>query len=242
VPAQIQLDHVAIALRRLADAAPFAVGELGGRAHAAGPGNGFRWAQWQFDGGAVLEFLEPDGPPGGFLHRFLARHGPGVHHATFKVPDLAAAAERARALGYDVVGYDDRHPGWKECFLHPKQAQGIVVQMAETDGSEGPSAALPPGPPPAEPAARVLGLRLVARSESAARRQWIELLDGRCEARGGELSLRWPDSPLRIAITLDPRAPVEGPRAIELSCPRRLSLPEGPHPLLGVAFAQIAAA
>jgi methylmalonyl-CoA/ethylmalonyl-CoA epimerase len=238
VSSAFQLDHVAVALRRIADAPAFAVGELGGRASAAGPGIGFRWAQWRFEGGGVLEFLEPDGPPGGFLHRFLAAHGPGVHHVTFKVPDLAAAAARARELGYDVVGYDDRFPGWKECFLHPKQAHGIVVQMAETDGSDGPSGEIPPGPTAAEPAAQVLGLRLVARSEAAARRQWVELLGGRCDPRDGGLLLRWTDSPLRIAVDVDPAAPVEGPRAIELACARRLALPEGPHPVLGAAFTQ----
>jgi catechol 2,3-dioxygenase-like lactoylglutathione lyase family enzyme len=236
VPSAVQLDHVAIGLPALGPAPGFSEGVLGGRAYATGPGIGFRWAQWQFACGGVLEFLEPDGPPGGFLHRFLARHGPGVHHVTFKVPELAAAAARARALGFEVVGYDDRFPGWKECFLHPKQAQGIVVQMAETDGSDAPADAEPPPPP----AAQVLGLRLVARDAAAARRQWVELLGGRCEERAGELVLRWPDSPLRLVVAIDARAPVEGPRAIELACARRLALPEGPHPLLGTAFVQLA--
>src|SRR3990172_7853072 len=138
-----QLDHVAIGVADAALAPPFLVGVLGGRRHDAGPGAGFRWWQWRFAGGGVIEILEPDGPPGGFLHRFLAARGPGVHHVTFKVADLALAAERARAHGYEVVGYDDSCPGWRECFLHPKQAQGIVVQLAESD----PAAELPPGMP-----------------------------------------------------------------------------------------------
>jgi methylmalonyl-CoA/ethylmalonyl-CoA epimerase len=239
VPDAPKLDHVAIALHRIADAPPFAVGVLGGRALARGPGAGFRWAQWTFEGGGVLEFLEPDGPPGGFMHRFVTRHGPGVHHCTFKVPDLAVAASRARALGYDVVGYDDSNPGWKECFLHPKQAQGIVVQMAESnDDGPGPEPEADPAAP--TPAARVLGLRLVARGEAHARRQWLELLQADGETRGREWVLRWPDSPLRIVIELDPHAPVEGPRVVELACARRLALPEGPHPVLGTAFAQVA--
>lgn len=240
MPDAPKLDHVAIALRRIADAPPFAVGVLGGRALARGPGAGFRWAQWVFEGGGVLEFLEPDGPPGGFMHRFVARHGPGVHHCTFKVPELAAAAARARALGFDVVGYDDSNPGWKECFLHPKQAQGIVVQMAESadDGEPAPTPEADPAAP--SPAARVLGLRLVARSEEHARRQWLELLQAGGEARGREWRLRWPDSPLRLVIEIDPHAPAEGPRAIELACARRLALPAGPHPVLGAVFTQLA--
>jgi len=230
VGARTQLDHVAVGLRRLADAPALAVGELGGSPLAGGPGPGFRWAQWRYAGGGVLEFLEPAGPPGGFLHRFLDARGPGIHHVTFKVRDLAGRAERAAALGYEVTGYDDSNPGWKECFLHPKQAQGIVVQMAESipelDQYVDPGFAFPEGPPAAEPPARIVGLRLVARSAAAARRQWVELLGARCEERGGELRLRWPDSPLRLFVEIDAGAEREGARHVEVTCARRLRLPD----------------
>jgi hypothetical protein len=136
-----------------------------------------------------------------------------------------------------VVGTTTASPAGRS-FLHPKQAQGIVVQMAETDGSDSTGDDFPPGPRRPSRRARAR-LRLVARSEGP-RRQWVELLGGQCEARAGELVLRWPESPLRIAVVLDPAAPVEGPRAIELSCARRLALPEGPHPVFGAAFTQVA--
>src|SRR5580765_2559353 len=125
------LDHIAIGLERLADGVPFLVGELGGRYHDGGPSGNFTGAQWSFADGEKLELIEPLGPPGGFMHRFLAARGPGVHHVTFKVPDIAAAAERVRRFGYEAVGYNDESPYWKELFLHPKQALGIVVQLAE---------------------------------------------------------------------------------------------------------------
>lgn len=238
-----RLDHVALGLRRIADAPGFAVGELGGEPLGIGPGAGFRWAQWRFAGGGVLEFLEPAGPPGGFLHRFLERRGPGPHHVTFKVADLRAAADRAADLGYDVVGYDDSDPAWKECFLHPKQAHGVVVQMAETEpGHEDPPPdpdAFPPAPPPAQPPAAVRALRFVMRRREDALRQWTELLEGSVEERGPELVVRWPESPVALVVALDPAVAEEGPRRIELACPRRLALPAGVHPVLGTAFAQV---
>jgi len=239
----VRLDHVAIGAHRIADAPAFAVGELGGSPLGIGPGAGFRWAQWRFEGDGVLEFLEPAGPPGGFLHRFLERRGPGVHHVTFKVPELRAAADRAAALGYAVVGYDDSDPGWKECFLHPKQAHGVVVQMAESEpGHEDPPpdpAAFPPAPPAAEPAARVVALRFAQRRRDEALRQWVELLEGHPEEEGGTLWLRWPESPIALAVEIRSDAAEEGPVRIELTCPRRLALPEGPHPELGARFGQV---
>jgi catechol 2,3-dioxygenase-like lactoylglutathione lyase family enzyme len=186
-----------------------------------------------------LEVLQPDGSPDGFVQRFLEARGPGIHHVTFKVPDLAVAAARARSLGFDITGYSDEFPGWKEFFLHPKQAQGIVVQLAESHPELEPeptqtlafpaSAAAPAAP------ADVVGLRVSATSERTARRQWETVLGGACERGPGGLCFRWPDAPLRIAVEVDPAAP-EGPLAIEIAAALPRALPEGPHPVLGAHF------
>jgi len=231
------LDHVAIGVASIDDASAFVEGTLGAEPHGGGPGAGFRFFQWSFAGGARLELLEPAGPPGGFLHRFLERPGPGVHHVTFKVPSLAAAAERARARGYEIVGYDDTDPEWKECFLHPRQAQGLVVQLAE----EGPPAAgdEPRAEPPSRPAdapepVRLRALRLSARDEKAARRQWEETLGGEARALGPtEIELAWPDSPLRIVVRIRPEAD-EGPLALEVATDR--DWPEAGREALGAHF------
>ncbi len=240
--AHIVLDHVAIGVPDVGAVPPFLVGELGAKSYASGPGGGYRFWQWTFEGGGKLEILQPHGPAGGFMHRFLDSRGPGVHHVTFKVPDLRVAADRARDLGYDVVGYDDSMPGWKEAFLHPKQAQGVVVQLAESDESVSVPYEAPPfpadAPAPADPV-RLVGLRLAAKDGPAARRQWEELLGGACREAGGGLEIRWPDSPLRIAVDVDASAE-EGPRAVEVAAARALALPEGPHPVLGAAFVQVA--
>ena len=238
------LDHIALGLPRIADGVPFLVGELGGRFIDGGPSGNFTGGQWSFADGEKLELIEPLGEPGGFMHRFLAARGPGIHHVTFKVPDIAAAAERVRRGGWDVVGYNDDSPYWKELFLHPKQALGIVVQLAEEhplpEGMPAWNAGweAPTGPAPAAPPARVVGLRLIARSAESARRQWSELLGGRERAAGGLLVYDWPDSPLRLAVRLDASRP-EGPDAIELRCSRRLALPAGSVPDLGARFEQL---
>jgi methylmalonyl-CoA/ethylmalonyl-CoA epimerase len=237
------LDHVAFGVPDVAAVTPFLVGELGGCPLAAGPGIGFLWWQWEFARGGALEVLQPQGLPDGFVQRFLEAHGPGIHHVTFKVPDLAVAAARVRSLGYDIVGYSDEFPGWKECFLHPKQAQGIVVQLAEShpelEPEEMHDLAFPASPAaPAEPA-DVVGLRVSAISEKQARRQWEIVLGGACETGPGRLCFRWPDAPLRIAVHVDPAAP-EGPLAIEIAAPLPRALPEGPHPVLGASFVAVA--
>ncbi len=66
-----------------------------------------------------------------FLQRFLLHNGPGPHHLTFKVPNLSEAISQARTAGFDPIGIDRTDPEWMEAFLHPKDATGVVVQMAE---------------------------------------------------------------------------------------------------------------
>ena len=42
-------------------------------------------------------------------------------------PSRDAAIER----GFHVVGYDISRADWKELFLHPGSANGVLVQLAE---------------------------------------------------------------------------------------------------------------
>jgi len=238
-----EFDHIAFGVPDIGAVTQFLVGELGGLPFEAGPGIEFLWWQWRFARGGTLEVLEPDGPPGGFVHRFLAARGPGVHHVTFKVPDLVAAAARVRSLGYEIVGYNDAIPSWKECFIHPKQAHGIVVQLAEAHSDLEPEALhsrpFPPSPAPAPEPADILGLRLSVHSESVARHQWETVLGGACQSTESGLLFRWANSPLRIDVRIDPVA-AEGPLAVEVAAPLPQGLEERPHPVLGIPFRTVA--
>ncbi|MEO5678716.1 MAG: VOC family protein [Acidimicrobiales bacterium] len=149
MPDGAAFDHVALAL---ADRWPFFemfAGALAGRWVGGGesPG-GFSFVQLRYANGMKVEALEALAGGSPLLDRFLAA-GPGPHHLTFKVADLGAALERATALGYEPLGASLDDPWWKEAFLHPRQASGIVVQLAWS------AAELDDPPPPWLPAARV---------------------------------------------------------------------------------------
>jgi len=126
----IRFDHVAVAVRRIADGAALFQELLEGVPGEAGEGRGFAFQQWTFPGGTV-ELLEPKGADS-FLHRFLAAHGEGLHHVTFKVRDLPRWAARLREAGYRVVGESYKNPEWREIFVHPKSGHGVLIQLAET--------------------------------------------------------------------------------------------------------------
>jgi methylmalonyl-CoA/ethylmalonyl-CoA epimerase len=235
----IQFDHIAIAARRIADAPPYLMSVLGGTPYFGMSADVFRFGQWEFDGGGRIEILEPRGDDG-FLHRFLAARGPGIHHVTFKVPDLAEARGRAIALGYGVVGYDASVPRWKEAFLHPKEALGIVVQIVESpdEPPRGHWRKPPPMPDDPPPPVRLLGLRLRAHSGERSRRQWSTLLGGAESVQDGMRLYRWPGSPLRIVVEIDPTGD-EGPAQIDVApASRALARLGAPAPGLGTVFAE----
>jgi hypothetical protein len=75
----------------------------------------------------------------------------------------------------------------------------------------------------------MVGLRLRARSIARADdAQWSEILRGSREApTDGALVYRWPGSPLRIAVDVDPAAE-EGPVAIEYASDRPVDLAATP--------------
>jgi hypothetical protein len=155
------------------------------------------------------------------------------------VPSLRETCDRAEALGYTIVGYNDASPYWKEAFLHPKDALGIVVQLAQAAGKEptrGKWRTAPPGPPDPPPPVRLVGLRTRAQSEDRAERQWATLLRGTADRDGNTLVYRWPHSPLQIAVEIGATAE-EGATQIDVASGRPLPPLDTAKAALGAVFA-----
>jgi len=136
------LDHVALAANDTSPALAFLTGTLGGTVIFGGQSVGFRpmqvWIGTPDGDGMPVELLEPwEVDRNDFLARFVARHGAGPHHLTFKVPDLVAALERVRGAGFHPVNVDLSDPEWKEAFLLPREAHGTVVQLAQSNHEHG---------------------------------------------------------------------------------------------------------
>ena len=131
----MHLDHVALASRDSQAVMRVLVGELGGTVTQGAISPGFRPVQVRMgnvERGMTIELLEPHRVEEfDFLERFLDDRGPGPHHLTFKVDDLVAALARVEAAGLHPTGVFLDSPRWKECFLHPAEAHGTVVQLAE---------------------------------------------------------------------------------------------------------------
>lgn len=77
-----------------------------------------------------LELLQPT-DPNSPVARFLAKHGPGLHHLCLQVDDLAASLRRAQAAGLELVGDGPRAgaSGARVCFFHPRSTGGVLLEL-----------------------------------------------------------------------------------------------------------------
>ncbi|MGO9196639.1 MAG: VOC family protein [Acidimicrobiales bacterium] len=125
-------DHVAHATRSIKSLVPIYRDLLGGEFIGGGesPRVGFRSVQLRFEGGGKIELLEQmEGSD--FLESFFRRVGDGgLHHITYKVPDINEALLAARAAGMAPFGVHLEDAFWQEFFLHPRTTGGALIQLA----------------------------------------------------------------------------------------------------------------
>ena len=217
----ITLDHVAVAAELQSDLWPRYAGDLSGTWVGGGQTIGFASAQVRFANGMKVEALEPHLPEcNDFLRRFLDHNGPGTHHLTYKVTDIVAALELTEQAGYRPVGVDLSEPHWKEAFLHPKDAPGVVVQLAQSQGDwdEEPRRGSLPLPRNADPATLVHVAHCVA-SMTEGLALFTGLLGGQELARGNDdtyggrewVDLAWPGpGRVRLMAPNDPDSELVG--------------------------------
>ena len=127
------LDHIGIAVSDVGSALAFYCEALGLELEATEDVGSQRVrAHFIRAGDVKLELLEAT-DVGSPVAKFVDKHGPGLHHITFRVDDIAAALERLKAKGVRLV--DERpRPGAEHAvvaFLHPSAAHGVLVELKQ---------------------------------------------------------------------------------------------------------------
>ncbi len=127
------LDHVGIAVADLDKALAFYRDALGldvevteevesqrVRAHFVGTGI------------ATLELLEATSKESP-IARFVDRRGPGLHHITLRVDDLAQMLDQLRERGVRLIDTAPRSgaEGALVAFIHPSSAHGVLVELKQ---------------------------------------------------------------------------------------------------------------
>jgi methylmalonyl-CoA/ethylmalonyl-CoA epimerase len=131
IPRGTRIAHIGIAVRGLDGLVPFYRDVLGMRETPLVDSDGARIVGL-VAGESLVELLEADTPDSP-IGRFVAKHGPGVHHVCFAVDDLDAALDRCRAAGIRLVDDEPRigAEGKRIAFLHPGATGGVLVELSE---------------------------------------------------------------------------------------------------------------
>ena len=79
----------------------------------------------------LLESTEADGP----VAKFIEARGEGVQHIAFRVENLEEALAELKAKGIRLIDQSPRKGagGAKIAFIHPKETNGVLVEICERD-------------------------------------------------------------------------------------------------------------
>jgi methylmalonyl-CoA/ethylmalonyl-CoA epimerase len=89
-------------------------------------------------GQTKIELLEATAPESA-IARHIEKRGEGIHHIAFEVDDIYAEMDRLRAAGFQLLNETPKRGADNKlvCFVHPKSAQGVLVELCQTIREEG---------------------------------------------------------------------------------------------------------
>ncbi|HIF08227.1 MAG TPA: methylmalonyl-CoA epimerase [Gemmatimonadetes bacterium] len=79
-----------------------------------------------------VELIEPrsDSSP---IARFLASHGPGLHHIAYRVADLRETLQHLNTREFQLIDQNPRPgaQGHLVAFIHPKSTGGTLIELVQ---------------------------------------------------------------------------------------------------------------
>lgn len=134
-PLPAKIDHIAIAVRSIEEAARFYTEALGLTLSAIEdvPTQKVRTAFLQV-GEVKLELVEPMSPDAP-ISKFLDQRGPGLHHVCYRVADIDAALAELKGKGLRLLDETARPGahGARIAFVHPKSSDGVLTELCQRD-------------------------------------------------------------------------------------------------------------
>jgi len=89
---------------------------------------GFLWQDFWL-GGAAVELIEELPGRQSFITQFIRRHGEGLHHLSYEIDRLEPMVAALKAAGVRVVDEHDFPDGQRTCFISPRSAFGVLIQL-----------------------------------------------------------------------------------------------------------------
>ena len=130
-----RIDHISIAVKDYPEALHFFKDILGAVLGAGARNNDmkYHWQIFSFGDLSRLELITPLEEKT-FLTKFLKKNkNGGLHHISLQTPDIQHAIRKLEDHNIPYFGHNEYGDFWKEIFIHPKDAFGVLIQIAEFD-------------------------------------------------------------------------------------------------------------
>jgi methylmalonyl-CoA/ethylmalonyl-CoA epimerase len=81
--------------------------------------------------GGEIELISPTSEDSG-VAKYLAKHGPGLHHICMEVDSMDASIAQLTAEGAQLIDQPKSHPdGTRYAFIHPRSTGGVLLELYE---------------------------------------------------------------------------------------------------------------
>lgn len=127
----LKVDHIGIAVKKLADAVPLFEKLLNTTCYKTEVVETEKVTTAFFSSGdtkiELLESMDTDG----VISRFIDKKGEGMHHIAFEVADMEAEIARLKKEGFVLINEIPKRGADNKlvCFLHPKNTNGVLVEL-----------------------------------------------------------------------------------------------------------------
>jgi len=130
----VRLEHIGIAVKSLADSNDL-FKTLFGESHYKIEEVDSEHVNTSFFkiGESKIELLEATHPDSA-IAKYIDKRGEGIHHVAFEVEDIHAEMERLQKEGFRLLNEQPKRGADNKlvCFLHPKSANGVLVELCQT--------------------------------------------------------------------------------------------------------------
>ncbi len=126
-----KIEHIGIAVRELASAIPLYEKLLNTICYKRERVESEKVETAFFQTGeSKIELLQSTDPEG-IIARFIDKKGEGIHHIAFAVNDIHAEIKRLKEAGFQFISEEPKAGADNKwvCFLHPKSANGVLVEI-----------------------------------------------------------------------------------------------------------------
>ncbi|MBY8989256.1 MAG: VOC family protein [Candidatus Lokiarchaeota archaeon] len=142
----LRIDHVSLAVKDYDGAVEFFTKILGATSQYNGTDNNMKyyWETFALGDLSRFEIIKPTAE-GSFLENFLKNREGGIHHLVLQTPDIEMTKDILEKNNIPYFGYQNYGERWKELFIHPKDAFGVLLQIGQFKATDwlSPSYSLP---------------------------------------------------------------------------------------------------